>query len=169
MISSVIFCCWVGLLFDLRCESGDRSEFRIIKIIKMKNLTFALVAISKTTSLIIGVLASGYFLSSSANAATFIEGSPGDFLTGIDKEIFSSYNATLNIDLGSGIGSLVTGLDPDLESFFEFNYDAGTVISEYNLLATVNGSSDSLAIAIQESGNILSAIKIGDETSGDRI
>ena len=61
----------------------------------MKNLTCTLVAISKTTSLIIGVLASGCFLSSYANAATSIEGSPGDFLTGIDKEIFTFYSGTV--------------------------------------------------------------------------
>ncbi|MCZ8026081.1 MAG: PEP-CTERM sorting domain-containing protein [Microcystis sp. LE19-10.1B] len=141
----------------------------------MKNSTCALVATSKTASIIIGVLAFGCFLSSSANAATPILGSPGDFLTGIDREVFSFYSGTVNnldLDIGSGIintGELSISLDPDLESFFEFNYDTGTVTAEYNLLATAIGFSDPLTITLQESGNILSATKIGNETSGDRI
>jgi hypothetical protein len=122
----------------------------------------------KNWTLNLGLLNVAFFIMagtfSAADAFTLIKNNPELVLIGKVQEKITTVNGITSgviVDIGSGTqatGDLNFTLDPSKNSFFEYDFDTGTILEELYLLVTFQLQADlgqpPVKISINESGTI---------------
>ena len=132
-------------------KKGRKNILRIIKV-TLISFGFGLLTESQTSQ-----------------AATIIDNNPNFVLVGQLRETFdtlSGITSGVEVDLGNGLqntGEISFFLDPNGNSFFDYDFDVGTASAHLELLATFPLQQDlgvePVTIVIDETGNITEVLE----------